>query len=226
MSEYAISENTKTLLINAAGELAAELGFSNVSTRAIAERSGENIGSIHYHFGGKDGLFEAVVNEAILDIRKFSPWQVVDAMDKEMISPEQLSSVIQKIVHQHICTLFDRQKPRWHSQVIYQLLQIEGPLYELFASEVMNPDMDAMGKIFRIINPEMPDDEIVLHTLVLNMPIIAHINYMPTILKLLDASKFSDDYLKKLENLLVRQTQLMFGLPLTENKMIKTNNEI
>jgi AcrR family transcriptional regulator len=225
MGKYANSDSTKVHLINAAGELAAELGFSNVSTRAVGELSGENIGSIHYHFGGKEGLFEAVVNEAIIDIKNFSTWKVIDSIDEKNASPEQLSSVIRKIVHQRICTLFDPQKPRWHSQVIYQLLQIEGPLYELFAREVMNPDMEAMQKFFRIINPEMPDDEMVLHTLILDMPIIAHANYMPTILKLLNASSYSDDYLKKMENLLVRQTQLLFGLPLTESEVVKKNKK-
>jgi AcrR family transcriptional regulator len=61
MGEYSKGERTRLALIEATGELAAELGFSNVSTRAVAERSGENIGTIHYHFGGKDGLFVAVV---------------------------------------------------------------------------------------------------------------------------------------------------------------------
>jgi len=65
MKKYASSEQTKEALINAAGELAAETGFPNVSTRAIAERANENIGSIHYHFGGKEQLFEAVVQEVV-----------------------------------------------------------------------------------------------------------------------------------------------------------------
>ena len=50
MSEYAISHLTREKLINAAGELAAQHGYRNVSMRAIAARAGENLGSIHYHF--------------------------------------------------------------------------------------------------------------------------------------------------------------------------------
>jgi len=225
MGNYASSDNTKAILINAAGTLAAELGFSNVSTRAIGELSGENIGSIHYHFGGKDGLFEAVVNEAIVDLKKSSPKQMIDDLANRNVSPEELSAVIQEIVHRHICTLFDPQKPRWHSQVIYQLLQTEGSLYELFDEEVLTPDMNAMQKIFRIINPEMSDDEILLHVIILKMPIIGHVNYMPTILKLVGRSEYSGSYLRKLESLLVRQTQLLFGLPLTDSEVIKKKKE-
>ncbi len=216
MKNYATSEHTKNLLINAAGELAAELGFSNVSTRAISERSGENIGSIHYHFGGKDALFEDVVKTAIADIKESSSWNAINEIDSKAISPQILSETIQKIVHQQIRTLFNPDKPRWHSQVIYQLLQFEGELNNIFRREILEPDIDAMRKFFRIITPEMSNDEVLLRSLILHMPIFAHANYMPAILKLLDTPSYSDEYLMMMENLLVHQTQLLLGLPLID----------
>lgn len=65
MSKKLSVEVTRGNLINAAGELAVEFGIDNVSTRLVAELARENIGSIHYHFGGKGGLFMAVVQKAI-----------------------------------------------------------------------------------------------------------------------------------------------------------------
>ncbi|MCJ7600062.1 MAG: TetR/AcrR family transcriptional regulator, partial [Desulfobulbaceae bacterium] len=59
MATYETSLKTREALINAAGELAAEVGFASVSTRAIAVLAKENAGSIHYHFGSKEKLFEA-----------------------------------------------------------------------------------------------------------------------------------------------------------------------
>lgn len=223
MTKYATSASTKTLLINASGELAAELGFSNVSTRAIAERSGENIGSIHYHFGSKEALFEEVVKMAIADIITAPSWSSVNSINQKDASPKVLAQIVQKIVHQQIRTLFNPDKPRWHSQVIYQLLQFEGGLYDLFIHEVLEPDMKAMRKFFRIIKPEIPDDEVLLRSLILQMPIFAHANYMSAILKLLDAPYYSDQYLIMMENILVHQTQMILGLPLTES--IKTKRE-
>jgi AcrR family transcriptional regulator len=48
MATYETSLKTREALINAAGELAAEVGFASVSTRAIAVLAKENAGSIHY----------------------------------------------------------------------------------------------------------------------------------------------------------------------------------
>lgn len=213
MAEYKKGRKTRELLIDTVGELAAEVGFANVSMRAVAERSDENLGSIHYHFGSKDALFEEVVKTAIADFKEQPSWSAVATLEEADATPGKLSQVIREIVHQQICMVFNPEKPRWHSPVIYQLLQYEGPLYELFAQEVLNPEFAAMRRLFKIIDPEMGDDEILLHTLILNMPIFSHANYMPTILKLLKAPQYSDEYLQRLEDLLVRQTQLLLGLP-------------
>ena len=65
MKEYATSKKTRRNLIDATGNIAAETGFTNVSMRAVAKRAGENIGSIHYHFGNKSNLFKEVIKEAL-----------------------------------------------------------------------------------------------------------------------------------------------------------------
>jgi hypothetical protein len=70
-----------------------------------------------------------------------------------------------------------------------------------------------------MIKPDMPDDETLLRILLLQMPIFAHANYMTAILKILGAASYSDEYLMMLENLLVQQTQLILGLPLTDRSL-------
>lgn len=53
------AERTREALIRAGLRLFGEQGFDATSTRAIAAEAGANIGSIAYHFGGKEGLREA-----------------------------------------------------------------------------------------------------------------------------------------------------------------------
>ncbi|MEW5739631.1 MAG: TetR family transcriptional regulator [Myxococcota bacterium] len=52
---------TKEKILEAADVLFGELGFDATTTRDIAERSGVNKALIHYHFGAKDDLLEALL---------------------------------------------------------------------------------------------------------------------------------------------------------------------
>jgi len=56
-----IPQDAKEKLLAAATELFAEKGFAGVSIRQLAVAAGVNSALISYYFGGKEGLYEAVV---------------------------------------------------------------------------------------------------------------------------------------------------------------------
>lgn len=58
------SAETRRRLIEAAFELAAEGGSAAMSIQAVAERSKISRGSVAWHFGSKEGLVVAVIDEA------------------------------------------------------------------------------------------------------------------------------------------------------------------
>lgn len=55
------AQDTRDGILGAAEQLFGERGFDATSTRDIAERSGVNKALIHYHFGTKDELLEALL---------------------------------------------------------------------------------------------------------------------------------------------------------------------
>jgi AcrR family transcriptional regulator len=57
-----MSEQTpKDVIIDHAEQLFSEQGFTGTSLRAIIKAAGVNTAAIHYHFGSREGLFEAVI---------------------------------------------------------------------------------------------------------------------------------------------------------------------
>ncbi len=56
------ASGAREAILNAADEVFGELGFDGASTREIGERSDANKALIHYHFGNKEGLLEAVLD--------------------------------------------------------------------------------------------------------------------------------------------------------------------
>ena len=54
---------TSTNILDAAKQALLESGYSGLSTRKIAEAAGVPLSQIHYHFGSKQGLVLAVLDE-------------------------------------------------------------------------------------------------------------------------------------------------------------------
>jgi len=61
---------TREALFEAATELFAERGFDGTKVEAIARRAGVNKAMISYHFGGKRGLYAAIVEATIEAFRE------------------------------------------------------------------------------------------------------------------------------------------------------------
>lgn len=55
--------NTKTTLLKAAIEVFADKGFDSATVRDICGQANANVAAINYHYGSKDGLYAAVLEE-------------------------------------------------------------------------------------------------------------------------------------------------------------------
>lgn len=55
---------TRQQILETAGQLFAELGYANTTSKQICESSRANNASVNYHFENKDGLYRAVLREA------------------------------------------------------------------------------------------------------------------------------------------------------------------
>src|SRR6185503_1763624 len=56
---------TRERLIESATRLFAERGFGKVTVREICKAARANVAAVNYHFGGKTGLYDEVVQSAI-----------------------------------------------------------------------------------------------------------------------------------------------------------------
>jgi len=59
-AEAGIRSETREVLLDAAERLFARVGIERASLRAITREAGANLASVHYHFGSKDALIQAV----------------------------------------------------------------------------------------------------------------------------------------------------------------------
>jgi AcrR family transcriptional regulator len=63
-------ESMKARILTVARRLFGEYGFHGTTTRMIAQAAGIDISTLHYHWGGKKDLYEAVVLDINKDLRQ------------------------------------------------------------------------------------------------------------------------------------------------------------
>ena len=56
-------DSMKAKILNSARSLFAEYGYHGVTTRMIAKEVGIDISTLHYHWGDKENLYEAVITD-------------------------------------------------------------------------------------------------------------------------------------------------------------------
>lgn len=88
-------EGTALALIEAALILFGTKGFAATSTRELAERSGANIASISYYFGGKTGLRRACAEEFVRRMQEI----IGPPTELGALSPEQAEAMLKAILH-------------------------------------------------------------------------------------------------------------------------------
>lgn len=90
-------DSNKRRLLKVATVLFAKKGYAEVSTREICEKANINLGGISYHFGGKEGLCLAVVEEFMKKlVRSFQQIQI--PQEAEPITKEKLTEYFTQFI--------------------------------------------------------------------------------------------------------------------------------
>jgi AcrR family transcriptional regulator len=96
------ADATRTSLIEAAERLIAKKGLADVSTREILQEAGQrNQSALQYHFGSKDGLIRATINERTSQIDRHR-----QEMLEEIGDDPTLRQVLEVMVFP-LCTLIE-----------------------------------------------------------------------------------------------------------------------
>jgi len=87
----------KSQILKAARSLFAQKGFEGASIREIAAESEQNPAMISYYFGGKEGLYKAMLQDhlekTLTEIQAIFSKDSIDQMSKELFSHEVRSMV-------------------------------------------------------------------------------------------------------------------------------------
>jgi AcrR family transcriptional regulator len=87
---------TRQTIIEVAGMLFAEQGYAATSSKQITERAGTNPAAVNYHFGGREQLYIAVIDE--VDRRLIGVDVLADLQTSSLSAVDKLARIIETII--------------------------------------------------------------------------------------------------------------------------------
>lgn len=125
---------TRQQLLEVAGQVFAEQGHARATSKEICERAGANIAAVNYHFGGKDGLYAAVLEEA--HARLVSIDIVTQATQSDAEPGEKMRVLLLRVISQ-----IARRDQDWALRVLSRELMAPTPLMDRMIANQVRPKL-------------------------------------------------------------------------------------
>jgi AcrR family transcriptional regulator len=156
------NDDTKTMLLNAAGEVFAAEGYEAATVRTICRRAGvANIAAVNYYFGDKERLYVAAVKAA------FAHRQGVEAMPT-WPPGTPAARRFREFVRHFTAGLIGDGRPLWHMQLVGRELSQPSAACAAFVRDFARPHFELLlGIVNDLVAPETAAED--RHLIVLSV---------------------------------------------------------
>ena len=150
--------HTRHRILDAAGEVFAELGFQKATVRKICKRAGANLAAINYHFGEKERLyFEVLKYGHEISMQKYP----LDFGLNRDLPPEER---LQNYIRLFLLRMFDEGKPSWYGKLIAKEMTEPTQAFDRLVREVVRPLNKFLASIVQeLVGNETEEDKIRLY---------------------------------------------------------------
>jgi len=140
---------TRARLLQAAGQVFADVGYRDATVRQICQLAEANIAAVNYHFGGKDELYAEVLQMHFADTADMDR-----AGGASTAPPEhQLTQFVALTVDR----MLNETKPAWQAKLAAKEITDPTPHLDTVAEKFMRPHFARLRGIIDGLTPGVPD---------------------------------------------------------------------
>jgi len=136
--------------VEAAGRLFAARSFSGVSVRELARAAKVNAAAISYHFGGKDGLYDAVLEKLVADTGPLMQ-PLIDALERGVRQArgdrDALARVAAGFIERLLTSILVRRALSWQMPLMLREFQDPSSGFAMVVRERIDPVHDAIARL-------------------------------------------------------------------------------
>lgn len=151
-----LGEATRGRLINAAGEVFAEVGFREATVRDICTRAGVNVAAVSYYFGDKAGLYAEVLRHTHAAARAKYPLERVGHV--EGTGGASADDALRFFVRMFMTKILDEGRPAWHGKLMArEMVEPTRALDEIVESTIRPTWAALTGIVAKLVSREVGD---------------------------------------------------------------------
>ncbi len=210
------AETCKALL-NTGARLFATRGFHGVSVRELTREAGVNLATISYHFGGKSGLYEAIIR-FIIERRDALHPSEADILAKWAEcddTPQAKGEVVDWFTTRLVHGLLGPDDQMWPSILLSREITQPTEIFPLLEAEFFTPARAALEAFVRgVLPPETDRDEVIITAqFIINMP-LKFLEGENLISNWLGWDGYGEEGIKKIARVMSKRTRGLLGLPM------------
>jgi AcrR family transcriptional regulator len=146
----ALQPDIRHRLLLAAGEVFAEFGYQNATVRDICARAGANIAAVNYHFGGKDELYAAVLEQQFSD--------TVMRFPLDLPAGSGPADALRMFVRVTVQRMLTDASTAWQNQLIFREITDPTAHLDTIANRFMRPHFAVLRQLIgALLGPHVPE---------------------------------------------------------------------
>ncbi|NDY57180.1 CerR family C-terminal domain-containing protein [Desulfovibrio sulfodismutans] len=206
-----VESGARPKLIDAGVRLFGLHGFEATSTRSLAAEAGVNLAAIPYHFGGKEGLYQAVVQH-IVDAKNdvLGPYfERIRALCADPAADrDTLLSALRAMIRALAADTLGASDGRDASQIMIQEQISPTPAFDLLYEGFFRPALDAWtGLVARLTSRDAAHPDTRLRAMaLLGQMVIFRVGAF-TALRHLDFSQFTRQDVERIAEICIEQIE-------------------
>jgi AcrR family transcriptional regulator len=150
----AAGASTRERLLEAALEVFAEHGYEAATIREICSRAGANVAAVHYHFGDKRTLYQAIYGTLFETLRR----RRTDFLPADAPAAERLRVYIRALFEEIFCCAGDSSRQVQLSTIYLSEMAHPSEVLDRIVTEHLEPDARELYNIVGDLLARSPDD--------------------------------------------------------------------
>ena len=211
-----MAKDAQQRLLETAKHAFAADGYQATATRDIASAAKVNISAIAYYFGGKLGLYSAVLKDIAERVMKELDDKIVSVQSllaDENTTPEQVEELLYKRIELLCSLVCSRRLPSEDVIVFLHEYFFPGEAFDVLYRELISPVYElTAAMIVKATGNTIDHESAMLYTFQLFAEILVFGSRKKFILKQLNWTEYGEEEMKKMTELVISHTRAFLNL--------------